>query len=349
MNFTALLTDFLITSLFLLGNGSQTSDKITQLASKYRARLRPFYIIGHMANTVGDVDSFLEDGANAVEVDIEFAVNGTVVGTHHDTFPCECFRVCGKRTEIKNFLKHIRNITGKPSSRYAANMTLLFLDLKTSEIANGSKLTAGYTLAQNLVEHLWNGVQEKYLMNVMLSIGYVDDKDVLKGAICYLKKNKYYHLLRYVGYDVGMNGNLSKIKHMYEDLGITRHRWQGDGLMNCFRFLIPDSRLLEAISIRDSPIGYIEKVYYWTVDPPVYIENAIRTTIDGIITNEPANALFVVKTTFANEVRVADRSDSPWKKFTKPRKLTTKALDDDDALDEKFIKGLLPKCSDLRL
>ncbi|KAH7950848.1 hypothetical protein HPB52_002410 [Rhipicephalus sanguineus] len=143
MNFTALLTDFLITSLFLLG------------ASKYRARLRPFYIIGHMANTVGDVDSFLEDGANAVEVDIEFAVNGTVVGTHHDTFPCECFRVCGKRTEIKNFLKHIRNITGK--------------------------------------------LQEKYLMNVMLSIGYVDDKDVLKGAICYLKKNKYYHLLRYVG------------------------------------------------------------------------------------------------------------------------------------------------------
>ncbi|KAH7946179.1 hypothetical protein HPB49_021173 [Dermacentor silvarum] len=203
-------------------------------AQQIRDRRRPFFIIGHMANTMEEVNAFLKDGANAVEVDTEFADNGTVLGTYHETFPCECFRVCGKREKIKTFLSHIRDITGTPSSPYAGKMILLFLDLKTSKLPASSKFTAGLTLAENLVHHLWYG-----------------------------------------GYDVGMNGDLKSIKRMYGKLGIRRHQWQGDGLMNCFRFLIPEHRLIEAIRQRDRPGGYIDKVYYWTVDLPPYIANAI--------------------------------------------------------------------------
>ncbi|XP_065288259.1 dermonecrotic toxin SPH-like isoform X2 [Dermacentor albipictus] len=265
MTFRSLLaTSLLLTSVF------------PAAASKIGDRRRPFFIIGHMANTVKEVNAFLKDGANAVEADIEFADNGTVLGTYHETFPCECFRVCGKREEIKTFLSHIREITGKPASPYAGKMILLFLDLKTSKLPATSKFTAGLTLAENLVYHLWHGVSKDYRMNVLLSIGYVEDKDVLRGAIKYLKQKEYSPLLHKVGYDVGMNGDLKGIKRMYKKLGISRHRWQGDGLMNCFRFLLSTKRLIEAVKQRDRPGGSIDKVYYWTVDLPAYIAGAIN-------------------------------------------------------------------------
>uniref|UniRef100_A0A131YDR6 Sphingomyelinase n=1 Tax=Rhipicephalus appendiculatus TaxID=34631 RepID=A0A131YDR6_RHIAP len=343
MKFTCLTTSLIITMLLFPAKGTQVSNEIPQMPSGNRARLRPFYIIGHMANTLREVDSFLDDGANAIEADIEFAKNGTVLGTHHGLFACDCFRVCGKRTNIRMFLKYIRDITSNSSARYAAKMTVLQLDLKTAQLPAQSKLAAGFTLAESLVKHLWHGVHEDYLMNVVLSIDHAQDKDVLTGTIRYLKKNKYHYLLRYVGYDVHLNDDLSKIKVMYQKLGITGHRWQGDGLTNCFRFLIPHKRLYEAIRIRDSPSGYIEKVYYWTVDLPAHIEKAIRTTIDGIITNKPANVFYVVKTKFADELRIADRSDNPWKRFQNPQEGTTKQLGNDDVLDENFIKGRLPK------
>ncbi|KAL1426574.1 hypothetical protein MTO96_018162 [Rhipicephalus appendiculatus] len=326
MKFTCLTTSLIITMLLFPAKGTQVSNEIPQMPSGNRARLRPFYIIGHMANTLREVDSFLDDGANAIEADIEFAKNGTVLGTHHGLFACDCFRVCGKRTNIRTFLKYIRDITSNSSARYAAKMTVLQLDLKTAPLPAQSKLAAGFTLAESLVKHLWHGVHEDYLMNVVLSIDHAQDKDVLTGTIRYLKKNKYHYLLRYVGYDVHLNDDLSKIKVMYQKLGITGHRWQ--------EFAIARS-------------GYIEKVYYWTVDLPAHIEKAIRTTIDGIITNKPANVFYVVKTKFADELRIADRSDNPWKRFQNPQEGTTKQLGNDDVLDENFIKERLPKYSRL--
>ncbi|XP_037573886.1 dermonecrotic toxin SPH isoform X2 [Dermacentor silvarum] len=297
MTFRSLLaTCLLLTSLFLAG------------AQQIRDRRRPFFIIGHMANTMEEVNAFLKDGANAVEVDTEFADNGTVLGTYHETFPCECFRVCGKREKIKTFLSHIRDITGTPSSPYAGKMILLFLDLKTSKLPASSKFTAGLTLAENLVHHLWYG-----------------------------------------GYDVGMNGDLKSIKRMYGKLGIRRHQWQGDGLMNCFRFLIPEHRLIEAIRQRDRPGGYIDKVYYWTVDLPPYIANAIRVGIDGIITNKPYNVRDVVVNEFANQLRVAGAGDNPWKKFRRPRKEANNEVDVyTDIQEEEYIKNLLPESTNMR-
>ncbi|XP_065288257.1 dermonecrotic toxin SPH-like isoform X1 [Dermacentor albipictus] len=338
MTFRSLLaTSLLLTSVF------------PAAASKIGDRRRPFFIIGHMANTVKEVNAFLKDGANAVEADIEFADNGTVLGTYHETFPCECFRVCGKREEIKTFLSHIREITGKPASPYAGKMILLFLDLKTSKLPATSKFTAGLTLAENLVYHLWHGVSKDYRMNVLLSIGYVEDKDVLRGAIKYLKQKEYSPLLHKVGYDVGMNGDLKGIKRMYKKLGISRHRWQGDGLMNCFRFLLSTKRLIEAVKQRDRPGGSIDKVYYWTVDLPAYIAGAIKIGIDGIITNRPDNAFYVVVHQFANQLRVAGAGDSPWKKFRRPLKEATNEVDaNTDILEEQYINELLPEPSDMR-
>lgn len=297
---------------------------------------RPFYIIGHMVNSVKEVDKFLREGSNALETDIEFAENGTVLGTYHG-MPCDCFRGCFEKTPIAEYLESVRNLTSLRDSKYKGQMSLLFLDMKTTKLSQSAKPTAGVTIAYNLVNHLWKGVHPRYRMNVLLSIGYVKDRDVTRGAIAYLKKKGHAKYLRNIGFDVGMNDPLKRIARMYKKLGIRGHRWQGDGLSNCLRFLMPVDRLREAVKLRDSKNGYIDKVYHWTIDLPFYIEKSIRLGVDGIITNQPHNVLGVVTSIFFQKrLKVASMKDSPWDKI--PRTPREVAEDEKDT-DNKIVGG----------
>lgn len=297
---------------------------------------RPFYIIGHMVNSVEEVDKFLRQGSNALEVDIEFADNGTVLGTYHG-LPCDCFRGCFKREPIGEYLDHVRNLTSLPHSKYRGKMSLLFLDLKTTKIPKEAKAVAGVTLALNLVNHLWKGVLPMDRMNVLLSIGYVKDRDVTRGALAFLKEKGHADLLPNIGFDVGMNDPLKSIARMYRRLGINGHRWQGDGLSNCLRFLMPVDRLKAAVKLRDSEDGYVDKVYHWTIDLPYYIEKSIRLGVDGIITNQPHNVLSVVTSIFfQNRLKVASVNDSPWEKV---RRSPSEAIEDEEDMDTNIIGG----------
>ncbi|KAL1439468.1 hypothetical protein MTO96_010159 [Rhipicephalus appendiculatus] len=265
---------------------------------------RPFYIIGHMVNSVEEVDKFLRQGSNALEVDIEFAENGTVLGTYHG-MPCDCFRGCFKRTPFAKFLDHLRNVTSMRDSRFRGQMSLLFLDLKTTKLSKSAKPTAGVTLAYHLVKHLWKGVHPRYRMNVLLSIGYVKDRDVTRGAIKYLKKKGHGALLRNIGFDVGMNDPLDSIA--------------------------------PAVKLRDSERGYIDKVYHWTIDLPFYIEKSVRLGVDGIITNQPHNVLGVVTSIFFQKrLKVASMKDSPWQKI---RRTPREVLEDEGDTDTNIVGG----------
>ncbi|KAH8023005.1 hypothetical protein HPB51_009609 [Rhipicephalus microplus] len=238
---------------------------------------RPFYVIGHMVNSLDEVDDFIEMGANALEVDIEFANNGTVLGTFHGA-PCDCFRGCFKRETIADYLEYIRDGTSFADSRYKGKVILLIMDLKTSKLRSSAKKKAGLTLAAKLWKHLWEG-----------------------------------------GFDVGMNDPLEKIGRMYKQLGINGHRWQGDGLSNCVRFLVPVARLRQAVKARDNRKGYMDKVYHWTVDLPHFIRKSVEHGVDGIITNRPDNVLQVLNSTpYSELLKVADFNDSPWTRFIEP-------------------------------
>lgn len=52
---------------------------------------RPFYLIGHMCNSVDEVKQFVSSGANSVEVDIQFTEDGLLDMVYHG-LPCDCFR-----------------------------------------------------------------------------------------------------------------------------------------------------------------------------------------------------------------------------------------------------------------
>ncbi|XP_077564988.1 dermonecrotic toxin LhSicTox-alphaIA2biv-like isoform X2 [Haemaphysalis longicornis] len=276
---------------------------------------RPFFIIGHMVNSIKEVDEYLERGSNALEADIEFHRNGTVLGTYHG-WPCDCFRGCFFREKMANFLEHVRDVSSFPYSRYRGKMLLLLLDLKTGGLRDDVKVRAGVTLAQNLMDHLWKHVAHKDRINVIMSIGYARDRDVIRGAIAYFTQKGDPRVLEKLGFDVGMNDPLNVISRMYRRLGIRGHRWQGDGLTNCMRFIMPVDRLVKAIRWRNTDKGYMDKVYQWTIDLPYFIRKSIRHGVDGIITNRPENVRKVVESAmFRNRVKVADASDSPWTRF----------------------------------
>ncbi|XP_077551287.1 dermonecrotic toxin SPH-like [Haemaphysalis longicornis] len=289
------------------------SDDVKKVGHSHHRR--PFFIIGHMVNSIEEVDEYLARRSNALESDIEFDKNGTVLGTFHGT-PCDCFRGCFKREQMASFLEHVRNVSSFPHSKYKGKMILLFLDLKTTRLPDGVKVTAGVNLAQKLMDHLWKDVPHEDRINVLMSIGYARDRDVIRGAVAYFRQKGDPRVLEKLGFDVGMNDPLNLISRMYRRLGIRENRWQGDGLTNCMRFIMPVDRLLKAIKWRDTKKGYMDKVYHWTIDLPYFIRKSIRHGVDGIVTNRPENVRKVVESAmFRNKLKVADANDSPWTRF----------------------------------
>ncbi|KAH9364991.1 hypothetical protein HPB48_015318 [Haemaphysalis longicornis] len=71
---------------------------------------RPFFIIGHMVNSLYDVDVFVNSGANALEADIQFDATGTPTWVYHG-IPCDCNREGRRYAEIPEYLDYLRNVT----------------------------------------------------------------------------------------------------------------------------------------------------------------------------------------------------------------------------------------------
>lgn len=49
---------------------------------------RPIWLMGHMTNSIDEVAKFVTDGANAVEIDIQFTEDGLPEKVYHGV-PCD--------------------------------------------------------------------------------------------------------------------------------------------------------------------------------------------------------------------------------------------------------------------
>ncbi|KAL1442157.1 hypothetical protein MTO96_030917 [Rhipicephalus appendiculatus] len=75
---------------------------------------RPFYVFGHMVNSLEEVDQFVGQGVNAIEADLTFASDGTAEKFYHGGL-CDCGRDCEKSAEASTYLSYLRDgvIEGK--------------------------------------------------------------------------------------------------------------------------------------------------------------------------------------------------------------------------------------------
>ncbi|XP_077544580.1 dermonecrotic toxin SPH-like isoform X1 [Haemaphysalis longicornis] len=276
---------------------------------------RPLFVFGHMANSLPEVEDFMAQGVNAIEADVTFAANGTALKFYHGP-GCDCGRDCYKKTEIGTYLSYLRNAVGE-GGQFAGKLLLFYCDIKTGDIDEGNKYDAGVSLAENLMSHLWKDVPSSNRLNVLLSIFSLNDKNVLKGALdTFSKAENPSSYLDYVGFDVSGYDLLSLISSTYEELGIGRHRWQGDGTTNCLIDIYPTLRMKLVTARRsatNSSKNYVDKAYVWTADKSATVRRFLNANIDGIVTNKPADVLEVLKEdSFSPKYRLATMGDSPW-------------------------------------
>ena len=74
---------FILIDLIRLSNGNNLNC--------VKTATRPFYLIGHMCNSIDEVRNFVSSGANSIEVDIQFTEDGLLDMIYHG-IPCDCFR-----------------------------------------------------------------------------------------------------------------------------------------------------------------------------------------------------------------------------------------------------------------
>lgn len=273
---------------------------------------RPLYIVAHMVNSIYELEEYLGRGANAIEADLMFNGNGTIKNIYHG-YPCDCYRVCDERENFATYLNYVRGMVDPNHANYQKSLTLLFLDLKLSEVSRSQKYKAGEEIAKHLITHLWNEKLSDPRISVLLSIGHTSDSDTVRGVQDTFTKSNRGSALKRLGFDVGLNDDLNSIRKMWSNLGVKANRWQGDGITNCFRMFREDSRLRQAVRIRDSENPFMEKVYDWTVDITVNIRRSLQLGIDAILTNFPERVVSVLKEPeFKEKYRLATADDNPF-------------------------------------
>ncbi|XP_054711507.1 dermonecrotic toxin LcsSicTox-betaIC1-like [Uloborus diversus] len=278
------------------------------------AKKRPFYIIGHMVNSIEEVTHYLDLGANAIEADIQFHPNGSVKEVNHG-FPCDCFRTCTRSANVGDYLKYIRHITD-PSlpGNYATRMVLQFLDLKMNT-SNNPRIS-GRDIARHVLDYLWSkdGSRE-HEVKLLLYIDSTKYRDAFAGFLEEFKNRREEARLTDVGFDGG-TGHFYDIRRMFASLKVKGNIWQGDGIANCVSPLYSTRRLRNALSIRDSKSSFISKVYHWNIDLKLQMKNSLNLTVDGMITNVPKSLREVLEEPYyKNKYRLGSLDDDPFARF----------------------------------
>lgn len=275
---------------------------------------RPLFIVAHMVNSIYELAEYIERGANAIEADLTFHSNGTIKNIYHG-YPCDCYRVCDERENFPTYLNHIKDMKNTNSIHYQESLTLLFLDLKLSEVSRSQKYAAGEEIAKHLISNLWNENLSNPCIYVLLSIGHTSDSETIRGVRDTFQKSHRGSAMRKLGFDVGLNDDLDNIRKMWTSLGVRANRWQGDGITNCLRMFRDIRRLRQAVRIRDSDDGYIDKAYDWTVDITANIRRSLRLGVDAILTNFPERIISVLQEDeFKDKYRLATADDNPFSK-----------------------------------
>ncbi|XP_077544583.1 dermonecrotic toxin SPH-like isoform X1 [Haemaphysalis longicornis] len=279
------------------------------------ADTRPLFVFGHMANSLPELEDFMAQGANAIEVDVTFAANGTALKFYHGP-GCDCGRDCEKETQIGTYLSYLRNAVAE-GGPFAGKLLLFCADMKVEEIEEGYKYDAGVSLAKNFISYLWKDVPQSDMVNVLLSMPGVHQKDVFKGILETLSQAQISSsYLDHVGYDVSGFEHLDMISTTYKELGIRQHRWQSDGILTCLVDIYPTLRMnliTDRRSSTNSSKNYVDKAYAWTMDMPITIRRFLNEDIDGIMTNKPGTVLEILKEhRYTTKYRLATKNDSPW-------------------------------------
>ncbi|MBY4675375.1 hypothetical protein [Marinobacterium arenosum] len=257
------------------------------LSSAYADEESGFFNIAHMTNTVEAVEYALASGANAIEIDLQFAGDQPEAFQHSTniTQPCDCsfeftaktttdicgvLKSCRAKTDARTLLNHIAQ---------NKNIALVIIDSKVSSRDKDLE-EKGKNAVKLINQELFNkGYRGNLIIGVSKSESFAYLKSAAKQATQYPNKSNYYFSIDQEGNNVPETINLLKTLSP-----ITENRVYGTGITA----LLPDQHeraiYFASLYYENKDIGTI---YTWTIDKESTMKSHIESGVLGIITNKP--------------------------------------------------------------
>lgn len=242
----------------------------------------PFYIISHMANSRASLDWSVREGANAIEVDIQFDKHGNPYEfEHRGVCDCRCTvsnhicqvlrKKCSGRDAKNNAAEHLRHLAR------LSGVALVIMDGKVDAKWGGRLRTAGQRIVDLLERNLF---AHGYRGKVVISAGKINCFDYVYSAALAAGRTGNSHRY-YFSFDQESN-NYKDVAAMLSRF--TQRRVFGTGITSCMPGNY-ETGIRQAV--RGVGSGQVGMSYIWTLDKESSMRSYIDMGVHGIITNRP--------------------------------------------------------------
>ncbi|MBL8203893.1 MAG: hypothetical protein JNM09_06650 [Blastocatellia bacterium] len=252
-----------------------------------------FYNIAHMTNTTAAVDWAIAEGANGVEVDIQFDATGRPTEFRHGG-SCDCS--CGGSGDNRNVCSSLKSCEAKeiPATLLnkiaTTNLALVYIDSKVDGSTNAE---AGNQMIDLLNKELFaKGYRGMVLVGAPKSAAIKYLEAATKRAASSAYKDRLYFGIdmdRVIENKVTTTiANLQKLQATTPGTKIT----YGTGITSC----LGDTFFSEiSEGVKQQAGGVTRLTTVWTIDKPGSLSNYLDLGVRAIITNKPAVLKEVIK------------------------------------------------------
>jgi glycerophosphoryl diester phosphodiesterase len=253
----------------------------------------PFYVIAHMTNTIDAVQWALNEGANAVEMDVRFSAAGEPGRFHHGGV-CDCACSLWSSKHVCSHGGRCDGETPVPAMLSALaqekRLALVVLDSKvTVDDAMETQRRAGERIIDVLETNLFG---RGYGGIVVVSVAHPDAAMYLATAARRASASPARDRILFTfDEEGGTRGDASRTLQLLAALQIDRVAY-GTGASSCVPCGYEDAIATAASRRSGSGLGL---VYAWTLDRAASMKRYIEKGANGIMTNKPAVLLDVVK------------------------------------------------------
>lgn len=244
------------------------------------------YNIAHMTNTVAAVDWAVQQGANGVEVDIQYDATGRPAEFKHGG-SCDCS--CGGYGDAKHVCSSLNSCDAKEAPATllnkiaATNLALVYIDSKVTQATHAD---AGTQIVELLNSELFaKGFRGVALVGAPASesIGYLEAASKKAASSAYADR-------LYFGFDMDrvittkVKTTIDNLKGLQQTTPGTKITY-GTGITSCLADTF-FSELTEGV--KQQADGVTRLTAAWTIDKPGSLSNYLDLGVRAIITNKPA-------------------------------------------------------------
>ena len=269
---------------------------------------QPFYNIAHMTNTQTALRWAIKEGANAVEIDLQYDAQGLPTQFQHKGIcDCSCVplglapenHVCsqlepkGSRCEATESAMALLNVIA------GTNLAMVYIDNKVDK---NTPATAPGALVKALEQWLF----DRGYRGIVVIGGTEATVEFLKAGAVAANASRFSDQIYFAMDQVNGGDAISAINTLATQVA-TRNRAYGAGLTSC----APGSFHKEIIYGAKNQGAHVTGLtYVWTLDSPATMQQYIDAGARGIMTNKPA----VLRDLLASRgIRLADNTYRPLK------------------------------------